>query len=411
MCIRDRVSTQSTWAAQKKNQIAKIYNSQTIPEDKRPQISISLIDRSNFKGFFTSPPTNYIEGFKMHRDILNKTELKFNFERVRRISANINKVILQLDCFIQFKYPLFSTIIMLILGLFIIFVDLNSIHRYLLFVVCLFLGYNYPKVNKVVSPIINHYFFSPSRLNKHYRKPKIYTIPQWEAQKLSDIQRFTEKVKSTAGYYTQYKELKKSLARLTFSLAWINNILEKSKNLLFWNDIQRTFWLACFAFVLYCITYQLPIRYFIVIALFNEWRTGRTYYLRCHNHNVKIITVIIEFTIKKHYPEFLTFFQNPNEKIKQLSNYKEFQKKLHYYMVELARLKIDDPNLFSRYDTVNSLINYLSAADVKIKYDKNHEANNCMMLRELIKKKQNQKFNQRKKNVILSYQLHTKYSK
>ena len=30
----------------------------------------------------------------MHRDILNKTELKFNFERIRRISANINKLIL-----------------------------------------------------------------------------------------------------------------------------------------------------------------------------------------------------------------------------------------------------------------------------------------------------------------------------
>ena len=69
---------------------------------------MAIIDRSNFKGFFTSPPTNYIEGFqlfihnilglKMHRDILNKTELKFNFERIRRISANINKMILLFDC-------------------------------------------------------------------------------------------------------------------------------------------------------------------------------------------------------------------------------------------------------------------------------------------------------------------------
>lgn len=42
--------------------------------------------------------------------------------------------------------------------------------------------------------------------------------------------------------------------------------------------------------------------------------------------------------------------------------------------------------MLSTFDTVNKLINYLSAADVKIKYDKNHEANNCMMLRELIKK-------------------------
>ena len=37
-------------------------------------------------------------------------------------------------------------------------------------------------------------------------------------------------------------------------------------------------------------------------------------------------------------------------------------------MVELARLKIDEPNLFTRCDTVNSLINYLSAADVKINW-------------------------------------------
>eukprot|EP00828_Plagiopyla_frontata_P028115 TRINITY_DN36429_c0_g1_i1.p1 TRINITY_DN36429_c0_g1~~TRINITY_DN36429_c0_g1_i1.p1 ORF type:complete len:150 (-),score=5.85 TRINITY_DN36429_c0_g1_i1:88-537(-) len=109
----------------------------------------------------------------------------------------------------------------------IIFGDMNHIIEYLIFILMMIILYFNPKTYDIVYSLLIKYLFDFSKLNKYYVQPEIQTISQWESETLSDINRVMLKIKEKDSYLAQYRKFKRSLAKLTYQIAFANNLFEK----------------------------------------------------------------------------------------------------------------------------------------------------------------------------------------
>ena len=82
--------------------------------DKQCYLVISLKNLSSLKSMFAKENPNYFEGRYINENEVNENELKNGFGRVRRIIANINLQINDINDIFQFKFPRLSYICLIV---------------------------------------------------------------------------------------------------------------------------------------------------------------------------------------------------------------------------------------------------------------------------------------------------------
>lgn len=101
---------------QKKKKMDKTNkNDEKDPAINDAYLLVNLKNLSHIKSWFAKEHPNYSEGSYINREEVDKKELKMGFGRIKRIVANINLQINNINEVFRFKYPKLSYICFFVL--------------------------------------------------------------------------------------------------------------------------------------------------------------------------------------------------------------------------------------------------------------------------------------------------------
>lgn len=120
---------------------------------------------------FTAPPLeNYHENRKIEVSISkNIEELKLSSNRFKRYLAMKSLFTYGYGDILNFKYPMFSSIILFFIGFYLVFFSLFSLLFGLIFMFLIFFN---PYINKRINDYILFYLLNEKEINKEYIEPK-----------------------------------------------------------------------------------------------------------------------------------------------------------------------------------------------------------------------------------------------
>lgn len=253
------------YTEQKKKQILKASNS-SEQDLTDPIVRIKVKNLSSMKSYIAPAYGDYVEGVRMDTEKYSNQLLRLSLSRVKRVFSYVKLVSKDLDDIYHFKYPKFSVLCFLLFTWIIFMVEASNVIADFLLVLSILCIYNHPTFNARIKPVLVRLFFMETDINTQFKKSKV--IPQIDLTRKKNMQTSHWKYKLIAesSLMTRLKWAKKSLVILIILLMKVSAFFEKLKNIIVWDDPDRTALFLIFTITGYCAFSVLPIRLLILLA-------------------------------------------------------------------------------------------------------------------------------------------------
>ena len=280
----------------------------------------------------------------------------------------------------NFKYPIFSFFMMIVM--FIYFITFNSIYivRHLIFVVIILMTlyskfyslYCSEYINKYLFSIRNKYDFESEYIitkkeikNSDYKKPK-YLIESEEKNILSSI---VDPIKNFNEYKKKYYN-----ALLTFT-EFVGSF-EKIKNLFLWTDPLMSLYFYIILVIAYFGLFKIDIKYMFLFSFGKKFFFGYFYFKWKNINNLEIGRIVLEDCIKNWREKTEETLKNKNiETVNSIDIYSikifddKFKNMIKEKLEKSCKIKIKE-TFFDNIKTIGDIINELGRCKEILKITK-----------------------------------------
>lgn len=297
-------------------------------------------DSDYFRAYLSPPLINYHENRKLENAIKeNIKELKLCTFRMKRCQSIRSYFNLSYAQFLNFKYPRFTTLILLFIAIYNMFFSFTS---FLFFFLVIILFYNNPKIKVFVKYFIKKYFVSPEFINKDFIEPK-YKTERWIRKEFySEMINLEPKVKRrriSISIPEHFRNTVEFSSRVSANIHFYIDYMEKIRNIFVWKNPKKS-QLFFFIFVVICfLVYILSLGNILIIYIVYLFWKGTNYYKKLRNWNEKVLVFSLNYffyniyEFKKHEnnlssDKFFDFYFNNHEcKEKFSKDFSEFVEK------------------------------------------------------------------------------------
>ena len=134
-----------------------------------------------------------------------------------------------------------------------------------LLVISLICIYKHPEVEKVLKPLFIRLFFGDKDLSTYYKEPLVQAQIDLSRKKSMQTAHWKYKLKAESSLMTRLKVAKKSVVILVIVLMKLSAFCEKVKNIIVWDDRDRSTMFLAITVIGYCSFAVIPLR---MVALF-----------------------------------------------------------------------------------------------------------------------------------------------
>ena len=232
-------------------------------------------------------------------DLSFKTLLK----RIKKMLIFTKDFMYTYKTLFRFKYPLFSSFLMISFILFFIFLDAKYIVGSILFVFIIIL-LSFSRVYRTyLSPFFDKYLFSV----KHpYDTESVFiiTVKEEDAKEVKKEDYLIAKdegglISNIIDPIKHFKEYKENYLSILFVLTNLVSSIEKLKNLFLWTDPLLSFYFLVILLGFYLIVYKIEIKYIFMFSFTKKFIIGMFYYYFKHQNNLEIGKIILSNCIKE----------------------------------------------------------------------------------------------------------------
>lgn len=229
---------------------------------------------------------------------------------IKNLMKRMKKIILLVKDFkeyyktvFRFKYPVYSSIMCLILLLYFLFCDttyfISHILVFIAYVIFVhsqfFKTHFYPYAEKYIFSYKNPYDFESIVVTKVEMedsevKKENYLREQKEKKNL--IKTIIEPIKN-------FKNYKNTYMQVLFKFTNFVSILEKFKNLFLWTDPLLSFYFLIMIICLLTLIYAIPFKYLMLFSILKKFISGASFYKRKHRNNLEIADIVLRHCHKE----------------------------------------------------------------------------------------------------------------
>ena len=277
----------------------------------------------------------------------------------------------------NFKYPIFSSLMMIIM--FIYFITFNSIYivRHMIFIVIILMTlyskfyslYFAEYINKYLFSIRNNYDFESEYIitkkeikNSEFKKPK-YLIESEEKNIISSI---VDPIKNFNEYKKKYYN-----ALLTFT-EFVGSF-EKMKNLFLWTDPLMSLYFYVILVIAYFGLFKIDIKYMFLFSFGKKFFFGYFYFKWKHINNLEIGRIILEDCLKNWREEAFKIKKIETSNSIDINSIKIFDDKFKNLIKEKleksCKVKIKE-TFFDNIKTIGDIINEIGRCKEILKITK-----------------------------------------
>lgn len=233
---------------------------------------------------------------KSEEDISIKTLMK----RMKKIIIFMKEFKEYYKTVFRFKYPIYSSLICVILVLYFLFCDTNFIAAHLLIFIAFIIFVNSRFFNKNLSPYTDKYIFNMKNpydfesivLTKvdeetNEVKKENYLTTDQNKDKKNIIKSIIEPIKNFKNYKNTFNQV---LFKFT---AFVSN-LEKFKNLFLWTDPLLSFYFMILIICLVTIIYAIKFKYLMLFAVVNKFASGVTFFKKKYENNTEVANIVLK---------------------------------------------------------------------------------------------------------------------
>lgn len=290
-------------------------------------------------------------------------------KRIKRIMLMFSLFKLFFQNVFRFKYPVFSSVLMVLMMMYFIFCQTKYILTHILVLLGIIL-FSFSKVyQKYFGRKVQSYLFS-------YRNPYdedslyVHTIDEEKNKQMGQNQYLVAKEKKRFSFPSikRLKEYRQTYVDFIFSITKIVAVMEKIKNLFLWTDPLLSFYFFTLVVALLLIVYNVEIRLLLLVSFTKKFIGGIFYYKNKIKNNKAIARIIINYSKEKMKAQKLfskinqntAFFSFENEKIVEIIT-KHFRK---YAEIEI------DPEIFKKITHFKELINEVGKCSEMVRIKK-----------------------------------------
>jgi len=118
----------------------------------------------------------------------------------------------------------------------------------------------------VLKPLFTRLFFEEKDLSSCYKEPLVQSQVDLSRKKSMQTEHWKYKLKAESSLMTRLKVAKKSVVVLVIVLMKISAFCEKIKNIIVWDDRDRSFMFVMITVIGYCSFAVIPLRLVVLFA-------------------------------------------------------------------------------------------------------------------------------------------------
>ena len=291
-------------------------------------------------------------------------------KRIKRIMLVFSLFDVFLQNVFHFKYPIFSSVIMVLSMMYFAFCETKYLLTHILIFLAIIL-FSFSKVyQKYLGKKVQSYLFN-------YRNPYdedslyVHTVDEMENKQMgqSDYLVTEETKKFNFPTIKKSKEYKQTYLDLIFSITKIVAVMEKIKNLFLWTDPLLSFYFFSLVLILLLVVYNIEIRYILLVSFTKKFIKGIFYYKDKIRNNKAIAEIVLNHSKNKLKDrKFIESTAISNTEKVDFKNEK-VQDIIITHFKKYSEVEID-PAIFKKINTFQELINEVGKCEEMLKIKK-----------------------------------------
>jgi hypothetical protein len=229
--------------------------------------------------------------------------IKILLKRLKKMFYLFEELNLLYNSIFQFKYPIFSLIIMIFVLGNLYFIQSKYIFNFMIILLIILLISQSQIYKKYLETYANKYIFSYK--NPYDLKSKIITTKKEEEDKeLKNPDYLIEKeelniMNDIIDPLTNYNKYKLKYFGFLVKITKYVGTVEKIKNLFLWTDPKLTIYFLFLLIMIYLIIIKIDFKYILMFSMIKKFVVGIFYYRNKYMNNLEIGRILLEYSVVK----------------------------------------------------------------------------------------------------------------